>query len=72
MVRSTAAQAEIDVKDGSRHNLKVEGKHMSGWVTLETKEGLQVLEPEDGEEDEGDKEEIWHLTKRKQVLRPNP
>ena len=33
------AEAELDIKEGSRHNLKVEGKHMSGWVTFTTKDG---------------------------------
>ena len=30
---------EIDIKDGSRHHLRVEGKQLSGWVTLANTEG---------------------------------
>ena len=29
--------------EGSRHNLKVEGKHISGWVTFQTAEGKVLL-----------------------------
>ena len=43
---------DIDIKEGSRHSMRVEGKHISGWVTLITKEGkvLIVRQCDEGEE----------------------
>jgi hypothetical protein len=32
-------EAEIDIKEGSRHLLRAESKQLSGWVTFETKDG---------------------------------
>ena len=45
-------ETEIDIKEGSRHQLKVEGKHVSGWVTFTTKDGLgnfEIFSEGDGE-----------------------
>ena len=44
-------EAEIDIKEGSRHQLKVEGKLSSGWLTMVTKEGVENLKAaDDGDE----------------------
>ena len=45
-------ESEIDIKEGSRHQLRVEGKLSSGWLTMTTKDGAENLKPaDDGDED---------------------
>ena len=44
-------ESEIDIKEGSRHCLSVEGRQVSGWLTKVTKEGAENLRPaDDGDE----------------------
>ena len=35
-------EAEIPIHMGSRHQMRVEGKHISGWITLVSKDQKQV------------------------------
>ena len=45
-------ESEIDIKEGSRHVLKVEAKTQSGWVTMVTKEGVSnFVAADDGNEE---------------------
>ena len=37
--RRAVARGDIDIKDGSRHLLRVEGKQLSGWVTMTNASG---------------------------------
>ena len=59
----------IEVKEGSRHELKVNGKHMSGWITLINKNGDVNVECDDDEENRGrtEADQVWHLTRRKEL-----
>ena len=35
-------EAEIPIHMGSRHQMRVEGKHISGWITIVSKDQKQV------------------------------
>jgi hypothetical protein len=41
-------EAEIPIHMGSRHQMRVEGKHISGWITMVSKDQKQVGVPPDG------------------------
>ena len=45
-------EAEIDIKEGSRHVLSVEGRQVSGWLTKVTKDGStdNLQQADDGDE----------------------
>ena len=47
-------EGDLDIKDGSRHLLRVEGKLLSGWVTMVNDKGVEVIrrsEEEDADDD---------------------
>ena len=47
-------EAEIDIKDGSRHLLRVEGKLLSGWVTMINAAGATIIKRSEELDVDGD------------------
>ena len=60
-------EAEIDIKDGSRHLLRVEGKLLSGWVTMINAAGVTIIKRSEELDVDGDgipdTEQLAHNTK---------
>ena len=56
-------EKEIDIKEGSRHNLAVQSRLMSGWVTMTTKDGIDNLKrvEEGGEGDVPGEENVVYV-----------
>jgi hypothetical protein len=61
---------EWDVKIGSRHYLKVDGKLISGWITSKTADGSVNLDevPQPGGEAVPEDKKVWALNRKKALV----